>query len=157
MSERHLAYLALLEGVGTELERLAGLARQKTEAVRRNDLLALDDTIRQEQAISLSLRGQEQKRQVLVNELGLGDVPLSKLAGRYPPELRARAKGTSEAVQHSYRMYQTAADAARRTLEHGLHEIERVIAAEGGTSARGAGYVPPDVEPPEKMKTDFHA
>lgn len=157
MDDRYEAYLALLEEVRGGVERLTGLARQKAEAVHHNDLMALDEVIRQEQVLSLSLRGQEQRRQALLSQLGLGDVPLSKLADHYPPELRTRAKETAEALRGSYHMYKTVSDAARKTLEYELHEIERVIAAEGGPSAQGAGYTSPTVEPPKNMKTDFRA
>jgi len=71
MEQLYLAYLALLGELSNSLDQLAGLAKQKNTAIRKDDLLALDQVLNQEQAMSLALRGQEQKRAKLLRELGL--------------------------------------------------------------------------------------
>ena len=55
-------YLMLLDRLRDELEKLSDLARKKAAAVRSNDLMALDDVLKQEQAASLAFRGLEQKQ-----------------------------------------------------------------------------------------------
>ena len=157
MEEHYLAYLSLLGGLNSDLEQLTSLAQQKTDAVRQDDLMALDEVLKQEQAMSLTLRGLEQKRLALISQLGLEGVSLSDLSSRYPAELRAQAKEAAETVQRTYKVYCSAADAARITLECNLHEIEKFIASAGGAPTEGAGYTPPNTEPPKKMKTDFRA
>ena len=62
-----------------ELERLTQLQRQKIDAVRAHDLDVLNDCMKQEQVISLSLRGLEQKREKLLQALGLSGVSLLEL------------------------------------------------------------------------------
>lgn len=156
MEERCTAYLSLLEELQTSLDRLSELARQKIDAVRRDDLLALDEVIKEEQVLSLSLRSLEQRRGRLLAELGLDGVPLSGLTARFPAQLQPRATQTVRALQRSYESYRTASEVARSTLECNLHEIEKVIASHGG-DARGVGYLPPDAQPPKNMKTDFRA
>lgn len=153
----HLEYLSLLEELAGQMDQLTQLARRKAEAVRRDDLLALDDVMKQEQALSLALRGQEQKRLRLLARLGLQDVPLSGLAGRYPAQLQPQARQTADALRRSYDLYKAAAEVARSTLEINLHQIEQLIAAAGGGPAHGPGYEPPAAEPPKNMKTDFRA
>ena len=54
MDGLYLSYLDLLGEVGATLERLSQLAQEKTAAVRRNDLTALDEALKQEQAWSRS-------------------------------------------------------------------------------------------------------
>lgn len=157
MEERCTAYLSLLEELQTSLDRLSELARQKIDAVRRDDLLALDEVMKEEQVLSLSLRSLEQRRGRLLAELGLDGVPLSGLAARFPAQLQPRATQTVRALQRSYESYRTASEVARSTLECNLHEIEKIIAAHGGDSARGVGYLPPDAQPPKNMQTDFRA
>ena len=62
MNNPFTEYLALLERMRTELETLSQPAKQKTAAVRQNDLIALDDVLKREQAASLDFRGLEQKQ-----------------------------------------------------------------------------------------------
>lgn len=157
MEAHYLSYLALLDELGDHLDRLSELARQKAAAVRQDDLAALNEVLKQEQAISLSLRGLEQKRLALFSQLGLDGVPLSGLADHCPPALKARAKESAEGLLQRYQIYHSASEVARNTLECNLHEIEKVISDLGGNPAEGVGYTLPGVEPPQAMKTDFRA
>lgn len=157
MSNAYTEYLGLLEGLSHQLAELCETARQKTTAVRHDDLMALDQVLNREQALTLSLRGLEQKRLKLLADMGLGDVPLRELAAQYPAELRLRARQTVEELQRQYQMYQSAAEVARNTLELNLHEIEKLLADSGAEPPSGAGYSRPDAEPPATMKTDIRA
>ncbi|MCI8423651.1 MAG: flagellar protein FlgN [Lawsonibacter sp.] len=158
MHESYLTYLDLLTELTGKLDQLTTLAQQKIEAVRRDDLSALDAVLKQEQVLSLSLRGLEQRRGTLTAQLNLGGVRLSGLPDRYPPELYPQAKQTAELLRRSYDLYHAAAQAARVTLETNLHELEKLIDSMGGAPEPGTpGYTPPAAEPPKNMKTDFRA
>ena len=63
--------LALLEQLSQVFGQLDGLEREKAAAVGARNLDALNQCIKQEQAVSLSLRGVEQKRDQLWRGLGL--------------------------------------------------------------------------------------
>lgn len=158
MEQLHQSYLELLEELRSGLDRLAQLAQDKAAAVRADDLIALDEVLKQEQAMTLNLRGLEQRRLKLVGQLGLKDVPLDELEGRCPPELADKARSAVSALRDSYTVYRSCADMARALLELNLHQIGKVIAAAGvDPSVAGSGYEAPDVEPPKQMKTDFRA
>ena len=159
MSATHTEYLELLRDVGRQLEQLAALAEQKAAAVRQDDLLGLDEVLKQEQALGLNLRGLELRRAKLAPQLGLsGASRLEDLPGKCPPELRQEAKQTVDSVRGSYKIYRSCADMAKSLLELNLHQIEKIIADSGVDPAEaGAGYQAPGVEPPRNMKTDFRA
>lgn len=157
MEELYLAYLALLEELIACLGQLTDLAKQKSAAVRRDDLLALDGVLKQEQALSLSLRGHEQKRLKLLKQMNLEQVPLSELYEHYPAGLKNRAKQTAEDLRSSYSIYRCAAEVARNTLECNLHELDKIVTGMGGPQPEASGYTPPQAEPPANMKTDFRA
>ena len=158
METHYPGYLALLEELRGSLDQLTGLAKEKNAAVLKDDLLALDEVLKQEQAMTLNLRGLELRRLKLVGQLGLENVPLAGLEDHCPPELAPRARSVSETLRESYTAYRSCADMARALLELNLHQLEKVITAAGVDPAvAAAGYEPPGVEPPKKMKTDFRA
>ena len=159
MKDQFEEYIALLEKLKEELDRLAALARKKNEAVCGDDLMALDGVMRQEPAIALQFRGLEQKRSQLLAALGLSAVPLSALPEQFPPERRDAARKAVDAVKDSYRAYQANSAVARNALESNLREVEHVLDMLGGEpeGVPGPGYAAAETEPPQTMKTDFRA
>lgn len=155
MDAPFLSYLDLLRELGANLDQLSQLAQEKIASVNQDDLMALDEVLKQEQAMSLNLRGLEQRRLKLVDQLQLDGVSLNDLSGRYPDDLQAQAKHTTEALRRSYELYRSYADAARSTLELNLHELDKAVAAAGG-APEGSG-IPGVIEPPKNMKSDFRA
>ena len=158
MEEQFRAYFGVLGELAGVLDRLTPLARQKAEAVRANDLLALDEVLKQEQALGLNLRGLELKRQKLASPLGLDGTPLSALPERCPAQLAEEARKSAAALRKSYEIYRSCADMARNTLELNLHQIDKFLENAGVDPKLAAqGYESPSTEPPPKMKTDFRA
>lgn len=158
MDELHLSYLGVLNELSGTLDRLALFAQQKADAVRQDDLIALDEVLKQEQAMALNLRGLEQRRLKLVPQLDLDGVRLEDLPQHVPSHLEDETLRTVKALRQSYIAYRSNADMARNILELNLHQIEKVIAASGvDPQTAAAGYEAPNVEPPKNMKTDFRA
>ncbi len=157
MNKPFLDYLDLLAHIGTELDRLSELARQKTNAVRHDDLNTLDQIMRQEQASTLAFRGLEQKQMTLLDATGLKGVPLSAAADRFPSELRLQAKQQIEQLQTKYKLYQSCSEVARNTLECNLHQIEKILANAAPQSKGGPGYQAQSPEIPAPMRTNFWA
>ena len=141
MEQAYREYFGFMEQLGELLDRLAELEREKTAAVRRDDLLGVDNCMKQEQALSLTLRAMDRKRETLLAGMGLRDVALSGLVQNSPEELRPEARAAAEKLRSRYVLYRSAADVARTTLECNLHQIERLLADEadaplgGGTIA----------------------
>ena len=150
-------YLNLLDQIREELARLSELAKQKTLAVRSDDLVALDHILKQEQAAALNFRGLEQKQTLLLNTTGMSGIPLSSLAESFPPSMRLEAKKKIEQLQAQYQIYRSASEVARNTLECNLHEIEKIISASASRHGAGPGYQAGEPEIPPKMRTDFRA
>ena len=128
------------EKLGGTLDALTELQKEKTRAVRTDDLLAVNECMKKEQVLSLSLRGMEIQREKLLKELGLEALPLSAMPERCPPELRAQARAAAERLRNRYAIYRSAAQVARSTLEVNLHQLEKMIAEEG------RGDAPPSAE-----------
>ncbi len=160
MDDVYQAYLALLRFLGENLDQLSALARKKIAAANGDDLMGLDEVMKQEQAMTLAFRGMEQTREKLLAQLGGGNVPLSRLPERFPPEMQGQAREAVAALQTQYQNYRREAGVARAVLERHLREIDAIITNMGGAPAPegGPGYVPPPPpDTPPSMKTDFRA
>lgn len=158
MDEQFRSYLTFLGNLRQGLETLTDLADQKRAAVEQDDLVALDEVLRQEQAQALFFRGLEQTREKLLDGLGLRSVPLSRVPDRCPPALREEIRQAVSALQERYRVYEEHSRTARELLEKNLREVESTIAAMGVRPAsQGPGYRGPGVQLPPSMRTDFRA
>ena len=142
-------YLALLDSLGGTLEELTELERTKTLAVGRSDLDGLEECMKREQVASLTLRGLDQKREKLMDQLGMRGVPLREIMSRCPPGAEQETKEAAEALRRQYAIFQTTSEASRNALEIHLHIIEELHKRAGG------GELPHQDAPP--MKADFRA
>ena len=138
-------YLAQLEKLGETLEQLTEIEREKTAAVGRGDLDAVDACMKREQVFSLNLRGFDQKREKLLAKMGLTGSTLRQLEDQAPPEALLETKRTAEKLRQRYQVFRSASDVARNTLECNLHEIEKI------QREKKDGSEPP----PAARQTDF--
>lgn len=160
MEDLFRAYLVLLSSIGEKLDALTDLARQKAAAVSRDDLIAMDGVIKQEQAMTLAFRGLEQQREKLTGQLQLQKVPLSRLPARFPASMQPEAQAAADALKEKYDLYKTVSGYARSLLEEAIAQVDSVVAQLGGTIEEegGPGYTgSSEPEPPPSMKTDFRA
>lgn len=124
-------YLKLLDSLGDTLDKLTEIERTKTAAVGRGDLEGVEASMKQEQVISLSLRGMDQKREKMLAQLGLTGVPLRELEERGPRESHMETRRTVEALRRKYEVFLSASEVARDALECSLHTIEQAQNAKG--------------------------
>ena len=66
-------YLKLLNGLSKTLEQLAQVERDKNAAASEGNPLRVEECMKREQVLSLSLRGYDQKREAMLAALGLTD------------------------------------------------------------------------------------
>lgn len=141
-------YLKLLGRLSGTVAQLTEIERKKNEAAARGDVDGVDECMKQEQVMSLSLRGIEQKRTALVDRLGLRGVPLRELVEHSPEGMAVETRKAADELRGQYEMFKAASDAARHTLEVNLRAIELYCAEK-------------DEEPPKEMETrrqtDFRA
>ena len=138
MQERWREYFRFLDQLGRTLDQLAELAKEKTAAARRDDLLAVEACMKKEQALGLTLRGMDRKREQMLDGLGLRNVKLSALSRSCPRELQGEARAAAETLHDRYMLYRSAADVARDTLECNLHQIEKIIGSGADALENGA-------------------
>ena len=143
-------YLDLMRSLSRTLTELTRVEDEKNAAASRGDLLAVEDCMKREQVLSLTLRGYDQKRDTLLADLGLQGVKLKQLQYHSPEGLEMETKAVVEELRQQYAMFQAASDAARNTLEINLRAIERMQAVQAGDAVQAA-------ETRKTHQTDFRA
>ena len=147
----HAGYLQLLAEIKAVIEQLINVEQQKLDAVHKADLVTVDECIRQEQAISLTMRSLDNRRDKMMPELGLVGSNLSNLAEHFPPELRDEAAKAAAALRSGYADYTSISEAARMALERGLREID-VMMQPAAASTEQTPQVPrPGTRPVQQL------
>jgi len=131
-----LDYLKLLGSLSKTIGQLTEIEKQKTRAVSQGRLDEVESCMKREQAMSLSLRGYDQKREAMLERMGLKNVPLRQLEEHAPEGLELETKRAAEELRGQYAVFCSASKAARNTLECNLRAIERFQAAQGGGAPR---------------------
>ena len=121
MDGAYQAYFQFLGELGKALEQLTAINREKTEAVRRDDLLRVNDCMKREQVLGLTLRSMEVRREKMLAGM---------LYDPSDPELAALLVKARK-LRRQYAIYQSAADVARMTLECNIHELEKIMEKQG--------------------------
>ena len=129
MDELYEAYFARLGKFGEFLDRLSELATAKNVAAQRGDVLTVNECMKEEQSIGLTMRQMDGRREKILAALGLQNAPLSRMPELCPPAQRQAARAAAESLLAKAKVYRAASDAARSTLERSLHNVEKRIAA----------------------------
>ncbi len=150
-------YLGFLKTLGDTLEEITRVEQEKAEFVRTDDLNGLNECMKREQALSLTMRSHDQKRETVLRTLGLEGVPLRSLMDHAPAQDYEETKQTVEQLCRQYALFRGAYEVARDTLECNLHQIEKMIQAEDPDAVTSGGYQEAPAELPPRMRTDFRA
>ncbi|MCI2106687.1 MAG: flagellar protein FlgN [Intestinimonas sp.] len=151
------AYLTLLQELSAALADLTKIEQEKTQTVRNDDLGGLNECMKQEQALTMTLRGYEQKRMALLHALGLNGVPLNGLLSHAPEDCLDETKRTVEELRRQYSLFRGASEVARDTLECNLHQIEKILQKLHSNGKDGPGYQSQESQLPSQLRTDFRA
>lgn len=138
-------YLGLLESLAGIMDQLTEIEQEKTASVSRGDVNGVDACMKREQALSMSLRGLDQKREKMLAQLGLKNLALRDLEDHAPQGLEMETKRAAERLRGSYAIFQGASQLARDTLECHLRAIEKAQKGE------------PIIEEDQPRQSDFRA
>ena len=150
-------YLQLLSELTQELTQLSEIGQQKVQAVSSHDLDALNECIKQEQAVSLTLRGIEQKRKKILTELGFENVPLREMSMRCPTECQQETTQLVENLLRIYTVLKSVQTPARTLMERELRAINTELETRGVLSETKENYQSSPTAKPGNLRTDFRA
>ena len=128
---------SLFTDIITTLDKLSALQMEKLNAAKQRNLELLDHCMKQEQAVSLTLRGLEQKRGRLWRDLGLQSVALRDLPQHFPPEGQPEARRAVNRLLEQYQALRSAQEPTRILMEHRIQLIEEELARRGADQTPG--------------------
>lgn len=132
MSNQFDGLIQLMQDLTKTLTQLTAVQKDVASAVHTDDLTALGECMKKENALALTLRNIDQKREKIQQQLGLEGVKLSKLPGKVSDEeARPKVKQAAEELQAQYRVMQSATEVARSALECSLYEVESMMTKMG--------------------------
>ncbi len=150
-------YLSLLKDLGDTLEQLTTIEQNKITAVENSDLQGLNDCMKQEQALSMVLRGYELKQLSLGKELGLVGISIGTLEELAPEDCVQETRQTAETLRRQYQLFYSAFEVAQNILECNLHEVEKILGSMGKDPNESIGYGSASPDLPPSMRADFRA
>jgi len=120
-------YLEMLKKLSATLDSLYAVTKEKINAVRNDDVMALNESLKKEQAISLSLRSIEKKRDDLNKKLNIKDAGIKNIPEYFPESMRDEVVKLTEETKRKYDTYNSASETLRDLLECALHQIEKML------------------------------
>ena len=153
MNKDYAELAKLLEELAQTVDLLSQSQREITAAARAEDLAALGECMKTEQAYALTLRNLDKKRQEMQSRMGIADHTLRMVRSAAPDEESGRLIRQAETrLSESYKVLQSASEIARSTLECNLHQVEKMIEHLGVDPKQA-------LENPTRggAHTDFHA
>lgn len=124
----------LLDDFSKIFDQLNTLQQEKIQAVRQDDLQALEHCMQQEQAITLQIRGMQRQKDKVDEALGLKNIPLRQISEHLPEADCEQLAPVIKRFKEAYELYNGAASASRAVLETTLQEINHSLEEVGKTT-----------------------
>ena len=113
-------------------DRMTPLEQSKLEVVSRNQVALLEDIIKKEQAEIMALRGLDQKRERIQEELGWKDLTFQEILGKLSGEERTDMEQLFDELAARVTTFQSVTESSRTIMEVNLHAINQMVARQGG-------------------------
>lgn len=154
MKQDFISMVELIRELTRAMDELTQTQRTVAAAVHTDDLAALAECMKKQQALALSLRNIDLKRAKQQQAMGIETLRLSELSDCAPDEeTRQLVKNAAEQAANQYRLLQSASEVARSALECSLHEVEGMMTRMGIDPAQAQERT----ASVSGAHTDFHA
>ncbi len=146
-------YLSFLSDLSSDILMLCDLQKQKIKAIDVHDVSELNECIKKEQAASLKMRGMEQQRIKILEQLGLQGVKMQQMESKCPEEHKQKTQELVKLTTERYNEYTKIRNNVEQLLQRNMRMVE--------TSLSNRGFVLEDDEkdiglPTQtKQKTDI--
>lgn len=109
------------------LEKLAEVQQKKLDAVHNNDLVLLDECMKQEQAAVMKSKSLDRKREALLLELGFSGLSYKQILENISEEKKAVAKPLFEKLRAAVLNFNELNNQIKISIEVNLHSISNTL------------------------------
>lgn len=103
------------------------LEEKKLQAIQTDDVAGVEECMKQEQALTLKLRGLDQKREAAQKELGWEDKSFREIIGAAPEEKKQELSDLFDQLDKAMTIFQDTNQNAMTAMEVHLRDIQKVI------------------------------
>lgn len=121
------SYLTLIKTLIAFFEDMVLLESDKVKAASDNNIIKVEECMKKEQADILKLRGLEQKRLKLQQELGFDNMTFQEVVAHAPNEYQPELNSLLKQMKDVIIRFQAANDSAGKVIEVNLHKIDKII------------------------------
>lgn len=126
------AFQELIEQFIALFDRMIPLEQSKLEVVSRNQVARLEEIIKKEQAEIMTLRGLDQKRERMQEDLGWKDLSFQEILKQLSEEQRPKVKQLFDELASRVTAFQSVTESSRTLMEVNLHTINQILAKHTG-------------------------
>ena len=148
-------FVAVLRDLAETAGQIARIEQAKAEAASENRHERLDDFIQDEQAYILKLRGQEQHRLRLAEQLGWKDLTFRQILASVEGEQEQLLSPLFAELERELKRLEQARGSSERIINAKLREIQVSIARQQGGSYDNTGNVSPNPPLQSKMHNKY--
>ncbi len=124
-------YASFLTSLCAELESLTIIQKQKAVAIETHSVQGIDECIKKEQAASLKMRGLEQQRIKVLNELGLTGTKMEQMEDKCPDEYKNKIKELVEKTTQTYNDFSKEQAKVKQLIHRNLNIVETSLKSRG--------------------------
>lgn len=112
----------------TLLDGFNEIETEKLDAVQKNRVTFIEESMKKEQAAIMKLRGLDKKRESIQKDLGWEDMSFQQILSQVNDVERERLQPLFDRLTASTRRFIATKDSAQKALEIGLHHINMQLA-----------------------------
>lgn len=109
------------------LEKLAEVQQKKLNAVHDNDLVVLDECMKQEQAAVMKSKSLDRKREALLSELGFSGLSYKQILENISEEKKAVAEPLFQKLRGAVLNFNELNNQIKISIEVNLHSISNTL------------------------------
>ncbi len=119
------SFIAVIDDFIEVIDKLITLNKEKIEVAKVNDIFSMDEIIKQEQAISLKLKGIEKKRESVQTELGFENMTFSQIIGDVRGEVKEILNAKYSLLTDKVIQLKKEQDLSQDYIKLNLYKIEK--------------------------------
>lgn len=133
--EAYTDFIALIKDYIELFDTLIDVEQEKLDAVTTDDIIKVEESIKQEQAVILRLKGLEHRRELAQTSMDMKDLTFREILEQAPEDVSTAMNPVFQELIRKVRTFQSINDNAKDAIHVKLHHIQSMLnpSSEGKT------------------------